>query len=152
MALKGYWNAGMGEEVGDQFEWLDSWVWKLLTGRYLEYWIWLGAHLSADSYLSSFLSQGRWERGTQILHRPFVLLWSLEGEDASGHQGYHEREEKAQGEGRGSSVLHISGHDCGGDKKGEGLCEVIILSGCLLGCQVKHLKNVSTPSTTKMKV
>lgn len=116
-ALTGHWNAGMGGEVGNQFEWLDSWVWKLLTGRYLEYWIWLGAHLSADSYLSSFLSQGRWERGTQILHRPFVLLWSLEGEDAAGHQGYHEREEKAQGEGKGPLFYTSAGTIVEGDKK-----------------------------------
>lgn len=44
------------------------------------------------------ITQTGFHRCNEILLRPFILLWTVEGENASGHRGQEEREAEAEGE------------------------------------------------------
>lgn len=54
--------------------------------------------LSNTSFMFVFITQTRFHRCDDVLLRPFILLWNVEGENASGHRGQEERETEAEGE------------------------------------------------------
>lgn len=54
--------------------------------------------LSNTSFMFVFLTQTRFHRCNDILLWPFILLWTMEGENASGHRGQEEGEAEAEGE------------------------------------------------------
>lgn len=66
----------------------------LNQGEFLFYW----TLPPTMSFMFVFKTQARFHRCDDVLLRPFILLWAVEGENASGHRGQEERETEAEGE------------------------------------------------------